>query len=257
MATKPKLAVVKSVPVVKTTLPAALREELIKRGREMIKEDIARETTQATFLSIKGKEFTVGGESASIKGGEEAVEVVLLNSIAERAYYPGPFKDGSTSSPICFALAPTPTEMELHAASSDKQSSNCDGCPWNKWETAPIGRKGKACRESRRVALTPRNDLGRILMLRIPITSVPAFQQYLRTIGSQDYPMNRAITRLTFDPAESYPKLLFEFVQPLSESKWPETEQRRAEASTLLRQPFSISAEPVAPIQQKKAARRK
>jgi hypothetical protein len=220
-------------------LPPKVFEELLKVGQEILKEDVAREYNESRTISIKGREFSLGDEVFG-----PSLEMVMLNSIVERAYYgKEPFDETNPSSPICFAFAPNnlpTTPCAPHEMSETPQNTECATCPYNRWNSDPDPeRRGKACKEFRRAAVVLPDAPNQIRILRIPIMSVKAYQHYVkRILPAQGFPINRVITLASFESGVSYPKLKFQVKGKMPEAMWSQLDTYRKNALAVLNEPY-------------------
>src|SRR6266496_6226194 len=103
---------------------------------------------------------TAGGrlkwKGAEIPGNK--IMVVVLDHIIEYAWYEGAFDPNNPQPPACFAFGRDEKTMTPHEKAADIQNDTCAGCPQNEFGSALVG-KGKACKNSRRLALITQSDL--------------------------------------------------------------------------------------------------
>lgn len=118
------------------------------------------------------------------------LDVIVLASVHANTFYEGAFDPQNMASPVCFAYAEDGENMVPHPASTNKQSDNCASCPKNQWNSDPKGGKGKACKNSRSLAVIPAGtkpaDVAtcEIAVLRPPVTSVKNWQMYVQKCGA-------------------------------------------------------------------------
>lgn len=184
------------------------REAELKRQIEAQQRMLSKITTAAKFISFKGGQIIIDGKA--IAGSK--TEVIPLAFMGERAYFPGEFDPDARQSPACYAYS-TGDENEImkpHAEAREPQAKTCEECDWNKWGSAVKGR-GKACRESVRIALIPNKaDLTKesVWHCRIPITSVPAFKTYAGELLGFGKPLHSVVAELSVTPdAKSFFKI--------------------------------------------------
>jgi hypothetical protein len=131
--------------------------------------------------------------------------VVLLaaSQNVSKVWYEDGYVEGSTNSPDCFA----PNGVTPDASSKKKQSNTCASCPQNVWGSriTPAGKKGKACQDSKRVAVSPLGDIrneafGGPMMLRVPAASLSDFGAYGDGLDGQGYKYFTVGTKMSFDP---------------------------------------------------------
>ena len=113
---------------------------------------------------------------------------------------------------------------------TEKQCDTCALCPRNVWKTDANGRKGRECTDYKRLAvliLPPQTAplLGAPLMesvfLRVPPASLNNLAVMGETMANQGWHFSTYITRISFDPAESHPKMIFKPLQGLTDQEAP------------------------------------
>lgn len=175
-------------------------------------------------MSIRGAKWRI------VEGGEErpiyipgttdlapAVRVVLLkaNSAVSKTFYADSFVEGSDAPPDCTSA----NGIVPDASSPKPQCTTCAACPKNEWgsKISPNGSKIKACADVRRVAILPSEDLDYSpVLLRVPAASLGDLADYGRQLKKRGIPYTAVVTKLSFDPEASYPKILFQFERVLS-----------------------------------------
>ena len=96
----------------------------------------------------------------------------------------------------------------------------------NAWgsRVTPAGKQGKACSDSKRIAVAPLNDInnevyGGPMLLRVPAASLNDLAHYGTKMKGLGYPYYGIATRISFDPKESYPKFVFQGIRPLTDDE--------------------------------------
>jgi hypothetical protein len=84
--------------------------------------------------------------------------------------------------------------------------------------------KGKACADSKRLAIVPEGDMeneiyGGPMLLRVPPASLGAVKAYADSLNSIGYAPYGVVTRMKFDPTTEYPAISFEPVRALTEEE--------------------------------------
>lgn len=165
-------------------------------------------------LSIKGKVFTLvrGGERQIIPDPADpdeparALNLVLLaaNPTLSKVYYAKGYEDGSTDKPTCYSNDGT----KPAADATEPQSKTCAGCKWNVFGSSSNGR-GKACQDSRRLAVAPAGQLDDVMLLRVPPASLKPLAEYAIDLERRGVPLEGTVTKVRFDPEEATPRLVF------------------------------------------------
>lgn len=193
----------------------------------------ARSGVQSSFAVIKtlGKIWKIRyrGEETLIRDErgqprqELDVVVIAASAAISKNYYAKGYAQGDDASPDCFSVdgqAPDPS-------SPHKQANVCATCPQNQWgsQMTPNGKKAKACKDQRMVAVVPLGDIpneamGGPMLLRLAPTSLVSFSRYadyLERKGVGD--MSWVGTKLTFDHDVSYPKIEFSAISYVTEEQ--------------------------------------
>lgn len=173
-------------------------------------------------IKYQGKETQLMREDGDGPRGSIEVVIIKAASAISKIYYAGGYQDGSNSPPDCFST----NGVTPDASSSKKQNATCAGCPMNAWgsRVTEAGKQGKACSDSRRIAIVPLNDMdnemfGGPMLLRIPAASLKDLKQYGELLNSYHYPYYACATRISFDPKEAFPKFVFSAMRPLTDEE--------------------------------------
>jgi hypothetical protein len=171
------------------------------------------------IISYKGKVWHIveSGERTLVTIGEgrnandpaaslEAV-ILLANDKLNKVYYPDGYEEGSTERPLCHSddgILPANDAQE-------KQSKACGSCPHNEWgsKVSDTGSRGKACSDSRRMAIASPDDLDNPMLLRCPAASLKALLAYGQNLDKRGWPYFALVTRIGFDSSLAYPSLTF------------------------------------------------
>lgn len=169
------------------------------------------------LLSIMGKEWTVvrGGERQVIttktEDGEEVprakLNVVILrgSDAISKTYYVGGYEHGVSERPDCSSeggVVPAP-------GSPKPQHTQCAICRMNMFGSGPNG-KGKACGDTKRLAVAFPNKLDDPMLLRVPAASLKGLRAYAKEMGRRGVPLEALITTLSFQEGVSHQQLVFE-----------------------------------------------
>ncbi len=125
------------------------------------------------------------------------LDVIILFASYRNVYYSGAYDRNNIKNPDCFALSATGEEMGPYDVPEDKrQNPTCNGCWANQWKSdkGPGGevRKGKACKESRRLILMPAavvEDVSAIktaelAILDLPVTSAANYGGFVNAVAA-------------------------------------------------------------------------
>lgn len=175
------------------------------------------------IMSIRGAKWRI------VEGGEEhpiympgttdlapSVKVVLLraNAAVSKTFYAEAFVEGSDAAPDCYSN----DGVRPASDATNPQCESCAACPKNVWgsKISPSGAKIKACADVRRVAILPSDDLSYSpILLRVPAASLGDLAAYGKALKQRGIPYSAVVTKLSFDPEASYPKIMFKFERVL------------------------------------------
>jgi hypothetical protein len=217
-------------------LPSQYEDRLAQYAQE------ARETESPKGLKTIGTRaglLTVDGDTLP----DNKLRCIILHHMREHQYFDPsvPYDENNPTSPICFALyeGKDLTNVMAHEASTQPQNpqefldpedesktivlSPCQTCPQFKWRSAGGGRKGKACREVRRVGLIAADGLTldtlavtEIRRMKIPTMSVPGWANYLSALAEVNRPPFAVITEISTVPdQQSNFRITFKPIAPV------------------------------------------
>ena len=144
----------------------------------------ASEAPKGGFLSFKGGIMSY--DETPIPNNK--MEVVVIDFLLENAIFAEKYNANKPASPMCYAFGRDEKTMGPHENSSDPQSELCHNCPNNEWGSNPEGGRGKACKNSRRIAIMHADALrdgpdgvekANTIMCKIPVTSIQNFSRYI------------------------------------------------------------------------------
>jgi hypothetical protein len=181
-------------------------------------------------VSIAGKVWRIkyhGNETVVMRTATEqalSIEVVLVKGSANisKIFYEGGFVKGDDSPPDCWSsngITPAPEAAK-------RQATTCAACPKNAWGSAvtEAGKKAKACRDSRRLAIVPLGDIdnesfGGPMLLRVPPASLGELASFDAKMRAMGYPLFAIGVRISFDINSEYQKLIYSAIRPLTEDE--------------------------------------
>jgi len=190
-------------------------------------------------------------------GPRASIEVVILKAAGNlsKIFYESGYVEGSSAQPDCWSS----NGVTPDANAPKKQHSACATCKQNAFgaRITASGKAGKACSDSKRLAIVPLEDLdneiyGGPMLLRVPAASLGDLATFGTKMQALGYPYNSIGVRISFDTKEAYPKFVFSAIRPLTdeEAKKVVAYQTDPRVSRLLNESSDYSntpAEPVAP----------
>lgn len=210
------------IPFESGNLPAYLRNINL----EDLNSDLATASTGFPVISIKGKVFTIvrGGERTTMMNPKDpdsaanAIEVVLIKAnkgLSKVFYAKGYDEKAENQKPDCFSNEGTKPD-----ASVDKpQSKTCATCAHNQWgsKIGENGGKGKACQDSKRMAIAAPGLVNDPYLIRVPPASIKALGEYGAALAKRGVPYSAVVTKIGFVVDEATPKLTFKVAGVLTE----------------------------------------
>lgn len=137
--------------------------------------------SEGKFISFKGGRMSFAGADIP----DDEFNGVIVGWTHHNAYYDPDvrYDADNPQTPICYAFGQDEEEMQPHDDSKEKQCGSCAECPYSKFESAKTG-KGKACKNTFRLAIIAESDLDNIeeaevVYLSVPPTSLKNFANYL------------------------------------------------------------------------------
>lgn len=205
-------------------------------------EQLAKESAEIASRISSG----VGGDRIRSKGNQhfilpdsteaEELEVVIVDFNSQNMLYDRPYDAKNPIPPACFAIGKNPSELTPSTNSPDAQAESCAACPNNQFNSDPKGGKGKACKNTRLLAMLPSASLDEpdedatIWTLSIPPAALAYFDGYVRTLAAKHkVTPTGVITRVTLGTGDFFSPR-FEVVRPLQPNELGVFMRRRDEA---------------------------
>jgi hypothetical protein len=224
---------------------------------------------QQAEVSKGMEESTAGGQFVSLKGGilsfndvpfeDNQMAVIIVDALLENVFYEGEYDPDTPQGPKCFAFAKVEDELKPHPTVVDAGNdmhSQCAGCPMNDWGSADKG-KGKACRNTRRLAIIPAGKFdgkkfepiedvdhyktAAIAFMKLPVTSIKGYSTFVKQIGnSLKRPPHGVITKVKviLDSKTQF-KVTFEALTEVPDELMDTVMARHDEAAATIDFPYS------------------
>lgn len=185
-------------------------------------------------ISLKQSRFrmVVGGQEHVIPTMELDLVIVRVNEGISKTWYEKEWNPNEEAgAPECSS----DDGISPRADSPKKQCGPdglCANCPQNQWGSKInriTGEKVKACTDTKRMAIMAPGADGRysnresdLYQLSVPPASLKDFGGFVRGLAAMPTPAgyNMVVARIGFDPAVSYPKILFKPVRWLENDEW-------------------------------------
>lgn len=180
-------------------------------------------------MSIKGKVFTLvkNQERTVITRPDDpdeaasAIEVIILaaNPNLSKVYYAKGYEEGTAGAPDCYSN----DGQKPASDSTAPQCKTCAACPQAIWGSGNQG-KGKACSDSRRIAIATPDQVNEPMLLRIPAATLKNLAEFGKTLSNRGALFTDVVTKIRFDREEATPKLTFTPVGFLADAAVGEVE---------------------------------
>lgn len=211
------------IPFASSNLPAHIAARAKGRSNTALTSHVGN--GGFPVLSIKGKVFTLVKQDerkviTRELDGEQvpaaALEIVIIaaNPNLSKVWYKGGYEDGANSKPDCFSNNGISPDDSVETP----QAKKCATCPKNVWGSGQNG-KGKACGDSRRIAIAAPDQINEPMLLRVPAASLKPLAEYGKKLDNRGASFDAVVTKIKFDMEEATPKLVFVPVGFLDENQ--------------------------------------
>lgn len=152
----------------------------------MAKKATAIEKPTTSNIGTKAGILTYNGTPVP----DNKLNCIVIASTHANLYYEGKYDEKNPTNPVCYAYSEDGENMAPHPKSSKPQHTDCATCPWNAWESDPEGGRGKACKNTRRLAIIPSDTTAEdmptaeIATMQLPVTSVKVWAQYVNKLDT-------------------------------------------------------------------------
>ena len=244
--------------ITKKTAVIKWEEELAKQAD--IAAGLEATTGTGQFFSLRAGQLAWQG--AAMPNNQMAV--VVLDSIHENVFYKSKYDPDAIQGPSCFAFGRDESDMAPHQVvfeNNSAENDTCNGCPQNEWGSSEFGR-GKACRNSRRLALIPAGTFAPngtftlfdnvdhyenavIGYLKLPVTSVKGYALYVKQVaGALRRPPFGIATRIRVvpDPKSQF-RVTFESLENLPDDIMGTVMRRHEEAMRVIEFPYQMGGD--------------
>lgn len=121
----------------------------------LAKRAVATEKPSTSSISAKAGILAYNG--TAVPGNK--LDCIIIASTHANLYYEDKYDPNNIKSPVCFAYCEDPEAegavMKPHPKSSKPQNEDCATCWANQWGSDPEGGRGKACKNTRNLAILP------------------------------------------------------------------------------------------------------
>ncbi len=234
------------------------------------------EMSKAADIAAEMEEGSGGGQFFSTQSGQlswmgnplpnNEMAVVILDSILENVYYEGAYDSDNVKGPVCFAFGRDPQNLAPHkivVEAGQNAHHRCgvhnkkDCCEFNEFHSSDTG-KGKACKNTRRIAMIPAGTFNKdgdfeIIeklehfktaapgFMRLPVMSVDGYAGFVKAVsGTLRRPPYGIVTRVSVVPdTKSQFKVVFEPIEELPDEIMPTICERHKEVEAVIDFPYT------------------
>jgi hypothetical protein len=198
-------------------------------------------------ISLRGKKFVMNEEKIGFRDEKLGLclDVVILATVYEHAYYDRPFNPDEVTPPACFSIGQDLPSMVHHESTPVPQWENCESCPKNQFKSSANG-KGKACRNGRRLLVAPIDengvDLEQLAIINLSPTALRTFSAYAKKLASiKRLPLWAVNTRVSFDLDTDFPSVICSYNGNVNDADIIDITQRLEEFLDSVSQPLDVS----------------
>lgn len=214
-----------AVAKAKNTLPVSIEDEMAAEVAELSKRLAAPSGDRVTLTKTGTFKLPDGSEG-------DHLNVVIVDFVATNMFFDKPYVKGENQAPACFAIgAANNNDLVPSDASPVKQAESCAECWANQWDSSPTS-KGKACKNNRLLAVTaPGEEDSALMLLKVPTTSMKAFDSYVDGVARAFHrPVRAVTTEITSNPSIDWENCSFGSAEPLPQDQLLRVHARKQEA---------------------------
>lgn len=142
------------------------------------------------------------------------LELVVVDFTSINNYWPEGFDPKNIVPPTCFAISTDIKSMtpSKNAPINQNTGGDCASCVMNAWESDPKGGKGKACKNSRSLAVLPPDADGEtpLWKLNVSPTATKGFDGFVAGVARVfEMPPVGVVVTVGFNPNETFAQLVF------------------------------------------------
>jgi hypothetical protein len=173
------------------------------------------------FIKINGKEFIMSEGEAKTSLGNSISGIIVGIGPISRKYYKKAYT-GEVRAPDCASADGVMPDSSIE----NPECSKCDKCQYSAWGSKRgfTGDNAKACQEYIRVAICTHDSIDKadkqIYRLDIPSGSFKNLDSFNKKLKIYRLPLGAIVTKISFDPEVSYPKLIFDAIQVFSSERY-------------------------------------
>jgi hypothetical protein len=187
----------------------ALNADVMARLAAAAKDVSSKERSKISKFGLRAGVLTLQG--AQMPGN--AVDVIVLSAVYRNTWYKGIFDPDNIVNPNCFAFAIEKADLIPPEQVAEPVHGTCAGCPKAEWDSDPRpGKRGKACKEGRRLVMIPADVLkaedpveaiktAELGIMDLSVTNAPRYAAFVQTLAATaGVPPYAAVTNVSVTP---------------------------------------------------------
>ena len=223
----------------------------------VVAQAASSEAPKGGFLSFKGGNISY--DDQLIPGN--TMDVIVVDFLLENGIFRDKYNANKPASPMCYAIGRDEESLKPHQDCEEPQHTDCETCPNNEWGSDPEGGRGKACKNTRRIAMIPADCLKNgvegirkagTVMCKLPVMSVKNFSTFInQCTKAMELPPFGVVVRMNTKP---HPTSLFQvnwtILNSIENQEYMEAlYNKHVAAEKMLFQPYPKMEEEAAPAQ--------
>lgn len=165
----------------------------------------------SNHISFQGGKFTLPDQTVM----PNPMKVVILGYVQTNTYYDTAWNPKKREDPKCFAVGKVGEDLKPHSSVETPICDNCEECDFNQWESDPKGGKGKACKNTFKVAcIIPETGKNDIFTFNVSVTATKNWSSGVQAIIKQYGGLIKAVSHLTFDTSTGYNRVSISTAEP-------------------------------------------
>ena len=186
-----------------------LNADVLARLASAAKDVASKERAKISKFGLKAGVLTYGG--GQMPGNQ--VDVIVLAAAYRNTWYEGQYDPDNIQNPNCFAFSLEKGDLAPPEQVKDPVSPACATCPKAQWGSDPRpGKRGKACKEGRRLVMIPADVLkqtnpveaiktAELGIMDLSVTNAPRYATFVQALAaSAGVPPYAAVTNVSVKP---------------------------------------------------------
>lgn len=186
-----------------------LNADVLARLAGAAKDVASKERAKISKFGLKAGVLTYGG--GQMPGNQ--VDVIVLAAAYRNTWYAGAYDPDNIQNPNCFAFSLDKGDLAPPEQVKEPVAAKCADCPKCQWGSDPRpGKRGKACKEGRRLVMIPADVLkqadpveaiktAELGIMDLSVTNAPRYATFVQSLAaSAGVPPYAAVTNISVRP---------------------------------------------------------